>query len=107
MPRERVVPERIVKPDGPGLPATSSRPSPRPRLGEILFQLVADRLDGTPDADLRAGSHRPGSATRPAASVDEHLRHLHQGDVLVEQGQAIGEEQLILLRLEHEAAIAT
>src|SRR5205823_11717498 len=30
-----------------------------------------------------------------------------RGEVLVEQGQTIGEEQLILLRLEHDAAVAS
>ncbi len=37
--------------------------------------------------------------------VPDHYDTYTRGEVLVEQGQTIGEEQLILLRLEHDAAI--
>ena len=76
-----------------------------PRTGEALFQLVADRLDGPPTL-----THEPEVTTRlrdqARTRVSEHFDTFTKGDVLVEQGQAIGEEQLILLRMEHEAAKA-
>ena len=97
VPRERVVPERIAKPDGPVcqefVAAFTS-----PRLGQILFRLVADKLDGHADADLRASSTPPRSASRPANRVQDIYDTYRRGDVLVEQDQTIGEEQLILLR---------
>src|SRR5262249_44182552 len=40
------------------------------------------------------------------AKVPDHLDTFSRGDVLVEQGETIGEGQLILLRLEHEASVA-
>src|SRR5262249_44644842 len=39
-------------------------------------------------------------------SVPDHFDKYTRGEVLVEQGDTIGEEQLILLRLEHDAAMA-
>src|SRR4029077_2882741 len=39
-------------------------------------------------------------------SVPDHYDPYTRGEVLVEEGQLIGEEQLILLRLEHDAAVA-
>ena len=42
---------------------------------------------------------------RARSQVQENFDTYTKGDVLVEQGQAIGEEQLILLRMEHEAAV--
>ena len=47
VPRERVVPERIVKPGGPVSREFVSAFT-TPRIGETLFQLVADRIDGIP-----------------------------------------------------------
>jgi len=102
VPRERVVPERIVKPGGPAQHDFVSAFT-MPRTGEVLFQLVADRIDSRPTL-----THEPEVTARlrneARARVNEHFDTFTKGDVLVEQGQAIGEEQLILLRMEHEAA---
>ena len=102
VPRERVVPERIAKPGGLVYRDFVSAFT-TPRLGETLFQLVADRIDGRPTL-----SYEPEVTARlreeARSRVGEHFDTYTKGDVLVEQGQAIGEEQLILLRMEHEAA---
>ncbi|WP_165224323.1 HD family phosphohydrolase [Aquisphaera insulae] len=103
VPRERVVPERIVKPDGTVhkdfVSAFTS-----PRLGEALFQLVADRIGGRPTLTLEPEvTARLREAAREA--VEEKFDTYKLGQVLVEQGQYIGEEQLILLRMEHETSL--
>ena len=102
VPRERVVPERIVKPGGPAQHDFVSAFT-TPRTGEVLFQLVADRIDSRSTL-----THEPEVTARlrdeARSRVNEHFDTFTKGDVLVEQGQAIGEEQLILLRMEHEAA---
>jgi putative nucleotidyltransferase with HDIG domain len=100
--RERVVPERILKPDGAVhhdfISAFTSQ-----RIGEKLFGLVADRIGARPTL-----THEPEVTARlrdeARNRVPEHHDTYTRGDVLVEQGHAIGEEQLILLRMEHEAA---
>jgi len=103
-PRERVVPERIVKPDGPVAREFIAAFTPS-RVGETLFQLVADRLDGRPTLTFdQEETARLRELARDA--VAERYDPYREGQVLVEQGQAIGEEQLILLRMEHDAAIA-
>jgi putative nucleotidyltransferase with HDIG domain len=102
VPREQVVPERIVKPDGPVF-RTFVAAFTTPRIGETLFQLVADRIDGRPSL-----SYEPEVTARlrdeAKNKVPEHFDTYAKGDVLVEQGHPIDEEQLILLRMEHEAA---
>ena len=103
-PRERVVPERIVKPDG-GVAKEFVAAFTPSRVGETLFQLVADRLDGRPTLTFdQEETARLREIARNA--VGEKFDPYREGDVLVEKGQAIGEEQLILLRMEHDAAIA-
>jgi putative nucleotidyltransferase with HDIG domain len=102
VPRERVVPERIAQPDGPvSQEFVAALP---PRVGPILFRLVADRLKGSPTLTYDA---QTTTAEREQArnSVEDILDTYRRGDVLVEQGQEINEEQLILLRMEHEKAI--
>jgi putative nucleotidyltransferase with HDIG domain len=100
--RERVVPERIVKPDG-GVRRDFVSSFTNQRIGEKLFQLVADRIDGRPTL-----TYEPEVTARlrdeARSRVAEHHDIYTRGDVLVEQGHAIGEEQLILLRMEHESA---
>ena len=104
VPRDRVVPERIIKPDGAGRPGiqgglhdAASRPDPlRSGRGE-------DRV--ARDAHLSRPKRRPGFGTRQAAASTTSTTPTSRGEVLVEAGQTIGEEQLILLRLEHEAAM--
>ncbi|AMV36714.1 7TM receptor with intracellular HD hydrolase [Planctomyces sp. SH-PL62] len=103
-PRERVVPERIVKPDGAVARDFIAAFTPS-RVGETLFQLVADRLDGRPTLTFdQEETARLRELARDA--VGERYDPFREGQVLVEQGQAIGEEQLILLRMEHDTAIA-
>ena len=103
-PRERVVPERIVKPDGPVAREFVAAFTPS-RVGETLFQLVADRLDGRPTLSFdQEETARLREIARNA--VPEWYDPYREGQVLVEQGQTIGEEQLILLRMEHDTAIA-
>ncbi len=102
VPRERVVPERIVKPGGPVyrdfVAAFTS-----PHLGEVLFQLVADKIDSRPtltyEPEITASMRQIARN-----SVGEKFDTFKRGEVLVEQGQSIGEEQLILLRMEHDQA---
>lgn len=105
VPRERVVPERIVKPDGQ-VARDFAAAFTTPRIGETLFQLVADRLDGRPTLTFQqAETNRLREAARDR--VSERFDTYTKGEVLVEQGQSIGEEQLILLRVEHDEAIAS
>jgi putative nucleotidyltransferase with HDIG domain len=102
VPRERVVPERIAKRDGP-VSREFVASFTAPRIGETLFQLVADRIDSRPtltyDSQLTA-QMREAARARVPELYDTYAR----GDVLVEQGQAIGEEQLILLKMEDATA---
>ena len=105
VPRERVVPERIVKPDGPVYQEFCAAFT-SPRIGQILFGLIADQLDGTPTLIIRGRGHRPASRRGAEPASPTITTPYTRGEVLVEQGQTIGEEQLILLRLEHDAAVA-
>ncbi len=77
VPRERVVPERIVKPGGPSQQDFVAAFT-KPRTGELLFQLVADRIDSRPtltyEPRVTARLRRPSPLTGGRA-----LRHLHQG----------------------------
>jgi putative nucleotidyltransferase with HDIG domain len=104
VPRERVVPERIVKPDSPVYQEFCSAFTV-PRVGQVIFGLIAYQLDGA--ASLTFQSDETGSLrARARERVPDQYDVYTQGEVLLEQGQTIGEEQLILLRQEHEAAIA-
>ncbi|HWE38363.1 MAG TPA: HDIG domain-containing protein [Isosphaeraceae bacterium] len=100
--RERVARERVAKPDGPVhnefVAAFRS-----PRLGNVLFNPVAERLTPTLTYEDQATDLARKDAYRGVADVIDTYR---RGVVLVEQGQAITEEQLALLRLDHEAAVA-
>jgi cyclic-di-AMP phosphodiesterase PgpH len=104
VPRERVIPERMIKLDGPVYQEFCGAFT-SPPIGRILFGLIANRLDATPTLTFEAEAT---ASLREAARarVSDHYDTFSRGEVLVEQGQVIGEEQLILLRLEHEAAIA-
>jgi putative nucleotidyltransferase with HDIG domain len=102
--RDRVVPERIVKPDGPVVQEFCAVFNP-PKVGQILFGLIAPQLDTT--ATLSFETEATAQQRDEARSrVRPHFDTYTRGEVLVEQDQTIGEEQLILLRLEHDAAIA-
>jgi cyclic-di-AMP phosphodiesterase PgpH len=102
--RERVVPERIVKPAGPVYQEFCSAFT-APRIGQILFALIANQLDSTSTLSFEAEAT---AQLREAARnrMPEHFDTYTRGEVLVEEAQTIGEEQLILLRLEHEATVA-
>jgi putative nucleotidyltransferase with HDIG domain len=104
VPRERVVPERIAQPEGPVLQEfVTALP---PRLGPILFRLVADRLKGSPTLTYDEQT-TTGQREQARKSVEDIPDTYRKGDVLVEQDQEINEEQLILLRMEHETANAS
>jgi putative nucleotidyltransferase with HDIG domain len=101
--RDRVVPERIVKPDGP-VARDFVAAFTTQHIGETLFRLVADRIDGRPT--LRYEPEVTARLRDEARNgVGDYFDTFTRGEVLVDQGQAIGEEQLIHLRLEHEAAM--
>ena len=92
----------MVKPEGPVCQEFCADFS-SPRIGPTLFGLIADRLDGMPTLTFEpeaTASLREEARNRVHDQFDTYLR----GEVLVEQGQTIGEEQLILLRLEHDAS---
>ncbi len=103
VPRDRVIPERMIKPDGP-VYQEFCKAFTSPRIGQILFGLIANRLDGTPTLAYEAQT-TAALREEARARVADHFDTFRRGDVLVEQGQTIGEEQLILLRLEHDAAV--
>ena len=68
VPRDRVVPERIVKPEGPVYQEFCSAFT-SPRVGQILFGLIANQLDSTPTLVVRGRGHGPASrrGTRTAS----------------------------------------
>ena len=104
VPRERVVPERVAQPEGPAAREFVAA-FPAPRLGALLFKLVADKLAGTPT--LAYQEHATSLLREQARDRVKDVYDVYRrGDVLVEQDQEIGEEQLILLRMEHETANA-
>ncbi len=104
VPRERVVPERVAQPEG-AVAREFIAAFTAPRLGTVLFKLVADKLAGTPTLfyEEQATSLRREQARNRVQDVYDVYR---RGDVLVEQDQEIGEEQLILLKMEHDTANA-
>ena len=104
VPRDRVVPERIVKPEGPVYQEFCSVFT-SPRVGQILFSLIASQLDNTPTLKYEADAT---AQLREVARkrVPDHYDNFAHGDVLVDLGQTISEEQLILLRLEHDESLA-
>ncbi|WZP00506.1 HDIG domain-containing protein [Isosphaeraceae bacterium EP7] len=104
VPRERVGPERMARLDGP-LAREFAAAFDDPALGHALFGLVAPRFAGIPTLTF------DGPLTeqlREAArnSVRDVYDIYRRGDVLVEQDQEIGEEQIILLRMEHDKAVS-
>src|SRR5581483_5111852 len=94
--------ERVAQPAGP-VAREFIAAFTAPRLGTVLFRLVADKLAGTPTLSFeeQATSLQREQARDRVQDVYDVYR---RGDVLVEQGQEIGEEQLILLRMEHDTA---
>jgi hypothetical protein len=102
--RDRVLPERITKPDGPVAVDFVAHFTP-PELGKTLFTLVAERLAGTPT--LRYDETATDQARQRARdSVPEYYEEYRRGDLLAKQDTPITEDLLPLLRLEHEVAVA-
>jgi putative nucleotidyltransferase with HDIG domain len=104
VPRERVVPERVAKADGP-VSHDFVAAFTDPKVGAALFRLAAEKLAGTPTLTYEEQyTNRQRELARDR--VKEIYDTYRRGDLLVEQGQKIGEEQLILLRVEHDTANA-
>ena len=101
---DRVLRERMVRPDGPVF-ADFVAAFDNPRLGQGLFALAAEKLAGTPTLAFDEGLT---AAQRDAARrlVGEVLVSYRKGEVLVEQDKEIGPEHLMLLRKEHQTAVA-
>ncbi len=102
VPRDRVMRERLDKPENPVGKAFIAAFNP-PSLGQGLFTLIADRLAGKPTLAFEEPytNKLRELARKGVADVYEIYR---KGELLVEQGQEIREEQLLLLREEHEVA---
>jgi putative nucleotidyltransferase with HDIG domain len=104
VPRDRVLPERIAKPDSAIYQEFCSAFT-TPRVGQVLLGLIAVQIDAAASLAFDAEeTDRLREAAR--RSVPDQFDTYTQGEVLADQGQTIGEEQLILLRLEHDAAVA-
>lgn len=104
VPRDRVAPERVGKPEGPVyrefVAAFTS-----PEIGPVLFGLVAGKLTGTPTLAYEE-RYTTQQREKARASVEDVFDTYRRGDVLVEQDQEILEDHVILLRLEHATANA-
>jgi putative nucleotidyltransferase with HDIG domain len=102
VPRDRVMRERLDKPENPVGKEFIAAFNP-PSLGHGLITQIADRLAGKPTlAFEEPHTNKLREAARKAVAdvIEVHSR----GELLVEQGQEIGEEQLLLLREEHDVA---
>jgi putative nucleotidyltransferase with HDIG domain len=104
VPRERVVPERVAKQDGLVYKEFVAAFGD-PRVGPVLFQLIAEKLSGTPTLTYEE-QYTSRQRELARSRVQDVYDTYRQGDVLLEQDQKIEEEQLILLRLEHDTANA-
>ena len=104
VPRDRVMIERLDKPDGPVGKDFVAAFSP-PALGQGMFALIADRLAGHPTLTYEeSATNKLRDEVRN--SVADHYDTYRKGEPLVEQAQEITDEQLLLLRAEHEVANA-
>jgi len=102
VPRDRVIRERLDKPDGPVGKDFIAAFNPQV-LGQGLFALIADRLAGHPTLaydEPTTTRFRDGARAAVADVFDTYRK----GEPLVDQGQEIHDDQLILLREEHEVA---
>ncbi len=100
--RERAVPERISKPEGP-VAAEFIAPFVSPRLGQVVFGLVGEKLARTPTLsfDPILTSRRREIARN---SVKDVYEPFVKGDLMVDQDQELGQQELLLLRQEHDRA---
>ena len=103
--RDRVARERLVRPDGP-VALDFQREFQPVRLGQTLFGLVAVRLAVVPPTLTYEERLTTARRTDERNAQPDVYDPYSRGDVLVEQEQTIGEEQLILLRMEHDVANA-
>jgi putative nucleotidyltransferase with HDIG domain len=102
--RDRVLPERINKPDSAVYQEFCSAFT-APRIGQVLLGFIASQIDAA--ASLTFLSDETDRLRENARlQVPDQFDTYTQGEVLVDQGQTISEEQLILLRVEHDAALA-
>ena len=104
VPRERVVRERVAKPGEP-VSQEFAAAFTTPGLGPLVFRLVAEKLAGTPTLTFEeqyTARQREAAKNRVRDVYDVYRK----GDLIVESDQRIGEEQLILLRMEHDTANA-
>ncbi len=64
VPRDRVIPERMAKPDG-AVYQEFCAAFASPRIGQVLFGLIADKFDGTPtltfEAEATAAAREAGA----------------------------------------------
>ncbi len=99
---DRVKPERIVKPDS-AVAQEFLQAFSNPEVGKRLLGLVAEQLRGTPTLsyDARATAAARKSARDAVRDVDDVY---DRGDLLVDQDQPITEDDLGLLRKEHEVS---
>ena len=104
VPRERVIRERLDKVDGPVGRDFVAAFNP-PSLGKDLFNLIADRLAGLPTLSYEEGFTNQ-LREQARASVPDKYDTWRRNELLVPQGQEIGEDQLPLLKEEHAAALA-
>jgi cyclic-di-AMP phosphodiesterase PgpH len=102
VPRDRVLPSRIIQP-GSLVARDFLKAFSSPTLGRLVFDLVHQKLSGTPT--LRFEERETAQSRQQARdAVADVFDDYHKGDVLVEQDEEIKEEQLVLLRMEHEKA---
>jgi putative nucleotidyltransferase with HDIG domain len=101
--RDRVFPERLVRPDG--LVAEDFVASfNSTELGKTLFGLVANRLAQT--TTLHFEKEATAAARQRARDrVRDYYDTYTRGQLLVEKGRIITEDQLELLRLDHQASL--
>ena len=103
--KDRLLPERIKKPDGPvarefvaAFRDAAARPEPL-RAGRRAAR-------GHADAQVRGAADRPRPRGGRGRASRTPSRPTTAGDVLVAQDEQITEDHLALLRLEHETAVA-
>ncbi|RUL86197.1 HD family phosphohydrolase [Tautonia sociabilis] len=101
--RDRVLPDRLVRPDYP-VAEEFVAAFTSPELGKTLFELVSSRLAAT--TTLHYEKQLTDEARALARSrVDDWYDTSSRGQLLVEKGDTITEEQLEWLRLDYEATL--
>jgi len=102
--RDRIVPERLLKPDG--LVAHDFVQAFRyPRLGQQLFVKVAEKVAATPTLRYEDTITKQ-DRDRASAQVLDAFAEYRKGDLLVDQNEVITEDHLSVLRLEHQTRVS-